>query len=135
MAARQACSVDGPAHSKVCRDRFEEIFKKETEDLAVKMASEAAAQSAEVQKEAAAAAPPPLAAPTPAAPEQPEVKPDVQMKVAAPSPGSGPDVQMRSVDLPPGSMPGSSKGADPVQRRRSIKKNLAQRSGHLSRMR
>ncbi len=63
------------------------------EDLAVKMAAEAAARSAAVQKEAAAAAPPPLAAPIPVAPEQPEVKQDVQMKVP---------------DLPPGSMPGSS---------------------------
>ena len=39
----KACSVDGPAHSAACRERFEELFAKEREDELARAAMRAAA--------------------------------------------------------------------------------------------
>ena len=49
----KACAVDGPSHSKECRERFEAIFQKEDEEKAMKEAADAAATSAALQDEAA----------------------------------------------------------------------------------
>ena len=45
--------MDGPSHSKECRERFEGIFRKEDEEKAMKEAADAAATSAALQDEAA----------------------------------------------------------------------------------
>ena len=50
----KACAVDGPSHSKNCRERFETIFRKEDEEKAMREAADAAATSAALQDEAAA---------------------------------------------------------------------------------
>ena len=55
------CAVDGPSHSKECRERCEAIFQKEDEEKAMKEAADAAATSAALQDEAAT---PPMNPPT-----------------------------------------------------------------------
>ena len=49
----KTCAVDGPSHSKECRERFEAIFQKEDEEKAIKEAADAAACSSAPQDEAA----------------------------------------------------------------------------------
>ena len=49
----KACAVDGPSHSKECRERFEAIFQEEDEEKAMKEAADAAATSAALEDEAA----------------------------------------------------------------------------------
>lgn len=107
----KACVVDGPAHSRVCRDQFEEILKKEREDLEVKVAAEAAAQSAAVQKEAALAEPPPLEAP----------------ELTGAKLQDGP---MEVPDVPPGSMPGSC--SDPTPKRKGNDVEVGVPAGAMS---
>ena len=50
----KACAVDGPSHSKECRERFEVIFLKEDEEKALKDAAAATAASMAHQDEVAA---------------------------------------------------------------------------------
>ena len=47
----KACAVDGPSHSKECRERFEAIFQKGDDEKAMKEAADAAATSAALQDE------------------------------------------------------------------------------------
>ena len=49
----EACAVDGPSHSKECRERLEAIFRKEYEEKTMKEAADAAATLAALQDEAA----------------------------------------------------------------------------------
>ena len=49
----KACAVDGPSHSKECRERFEAIFQKEDDEKAIREAADAAPTSAAFQDEAA----------------------------------------------------------------------------------
>ena len=46
--------MDGPSHSKECRERFEVIFLKEDEEMALKDAAAATAASMAHQNEVAA---------------------------------------------------------------------------------
>ena len=48
-----ACSVDGPADSKACGERFENIFADEAEQHATKVAMESASRMAALSSEAA----------------------------------------------------------------------------------
>ena len=59
----RACSVDGPAHSKACRERFEKIFAEEAEQHATKVAMESASRKAALSSEAALAPSAPMAEP------------------------------------------------------------------------
>ena len=59
----RACSVDGPAHSKACWERLENIFAEEAEQHATKVAMESASRKAAVSSEAALAPSAPMAEP------------------------------------------------------------------------
>ena len=59
----KACSVDGPAHSKACRERFEKIFADEAEQHATQVAMESASRKAALSSAAALSPSAPMAEP------------------------------------------------------------------------
>ena len=80
--------MDGPSHSKECRERFDPIFRMEDEEKAMKEAADAAATSAALQDEAATSSTNPLAT-TVAGVVPMQVEPSRDNVVPATSTGGG----------------------------------------------
>ena len=113
----RACSVDGPAHSKACRERFEKIFADEAEQHATKVAMESASRKAALSSEAALAPSAPMAEPMLVENERMKPQEHEDVSMAAPRLGTGP-VAGTAADAPmPTSSSSTSSERDPKRLR------------------
>ncbi len=112
-----ACSVDGPAHSKACRERFEKIFADEAEQHATKVAMESASRKAALSSEAALAPSAPMAEPMLVENERIKPQDHEDASMTAPRLGTGP-VAGTAADAPmPMTSSSSSSERDPKRLR------------------
>ena len=94
----KACAVDGPSHSKECRERFEVIFRKEEEEKAM-MEAAAAAASSSTQDESTSSTIPPTSASTSVTPMQVEHPTDEVMPVTGTADVDQPDAEISEAAL------------------------------------
>ena len=95
----KACAVDGPSHSKECREQNEVIFRKEEEEKAMKETSTAAAASGATQDEATSSTIPPTSASTSVTPMQVEHPKDEVIPVTGTADADQPDVEISEAAL------------------------------------
>jgi hypothetical protein len=113
----KACSVDGPAHSKACRERLRNIFADEAEQHATMVAMGSASRKAALSSEAALAPSSPMAEPMLVENERMKPQEHEYASMAAPRLGTGP-VAGTAADAPmPTSSSSTSSERDPKRLR------------------